>query len=88
VFVFDSPSTTTLWQAACTDARIVFLDIGNGELTADVAKLFRQRARVIDVAYDERNRPVLPFEQLRDAVLDDSVKVDNAPFRALLAGCA
>ena len=88
VFVFDSPSTTTLWEAVCTDARIVFLDIGSGELTPAVAKLFRQRAHVINVDYDECNRPVLEFERLRAAVLDDTTPVDNAPLRRLLAGAA
>ncbi len=86
VFVFDSPSTTTLWQAVCTGARIVFLDIGSGELTPAIAELFRQRARVIDVDYDKCNRPILPFERLRDAVLDDTTPVDNMPLRRLLAG--
>jgi hypothetical protein len=86
VFVFDSPSTTTLWQAVCTDARIVFLDIGSGELTPSVAKLFRQRVRVINVDYDACNRPILEFEKLRAAILEDTTPVDNAPLRRLLAG--
>jgi hypothetical protein len=88
VFVFDSPSTTTLWQAVCTQARVVFLDIGSGQLTPEIAKAFRQRATVIDVDYDECNRPIVPFENLRDAVLNDASPVDNTMFRELLAGVA
>jgi hypothetical protein len=86
VFVFDYPSTTALWEAACSDARIVFLDIGAGKMTPVVAKLFHERARVIDVAYDEGNRPILDAAALRDAVLDDQHHVDPMPLRRLLAG--
>jgi hypothetical protein len=88
VFVFDYPSTTALWEVACTDARIVFLDIGAGRLTPPIEKLFRERARVIEVKHDERNRPVLDAEALRDAVLARSSPPDPTPFRRLLAGDA
>ncbi|MEJ2374211.1 MAG: hypothetical protein P8Y71_01975, partial [Pseudolabrys sp.] len=30
VFVFDYPSTTAMWQAVCTGARVVYLDMGSG----------------------------------------------------------
>ena len=86
VFVFDYPSTTALWEAACTDARIVFLDIGSGKMTPEIAKLFAKRARVIEAAYDEANRPVLDRAALRDAVLGDHGQVDPMPLRRLLAG--
>jgi len=86
VFVFDYPSTTALWEAACTDARIVFLDIGSGRMTPTIAELFAKRARVIDVAYDEANRPVLDVAVLRDAVLADGPAPDPMPLRRLLAG--
>ncbi len=86
VFVFDFPATTALWEATCTDARIVFLDLGAGKLTPQVAKLFKERARVMDVDYDERNRPILDIAALRDAVLDAGRRVDPMPFRRLLAG--
>ena len=86
VFVFDYPSTTALWEAACTDARIVFLDIGSGRMTPEIAALFAKRARVIDVAYDEGNRPVLDPAALADAVLAGDGDVDPMPIRRLLAG--
>jgi hypothetical protein len=86
VFVFDYPSTTALWEVACTDARIVFLDIGAGTMTKAVANLFRERARVLGVAHDEANRPILDMAALRDAVLDEGRPVDPTPFRRLLAG--
>ncbi len=86
VFVFDFPATTALWEAACTDARIVFLDIGAGTMTKAVAKLFHERARVLGIAHDEANRPILDIAALRDAVLDAGRPVDPMPFRRLLAG--
>ncbi len=86
VFVFDSPTTTALWEAACTDARIVFLDIGCGRMTPTIAELFGKRARVIDVTYDDANRPVLDRAALADAVLADRSDVDPMPLRRLLAG--
>jgi hypothetical protein len=88
VFVFDCPTTTALWEVACTDARVVYLDIGAGSMTPKVAKLFAERAIVIPVAHDENNRPVFDAGALRRAVLDDSTKPDPAAFRNLLAGAA
>jgi hypothetical protein len=86
VFVFDCPTTTALWEAACTDARIVFLDIGSGRMTATIAELFAKRARVISIAYDDANRPVLDVAALREAVLADGPTPDPMPLRRLLAG--
>ena len=86
VLVFDYPSTTALWEAACTDARIVFLDMGAGAMTPEIATLFNARARVLKVEHDEGNRPLLDKRTLRDAVLDTSGPVDPMPLRRLLAG--
>jgi hypothetical protein len=86
VFVFDYPSTTALWEAACTDARIVFIDIGSGSMTSKIDALFRKRARIISAAHDEANRPLLDGAALRDAVLASSGPADPMPLRRLLAG--
>jgi len=86
VFIFDYPSTTALWQAACTDAKIIFLEIGAGQLSPTVARLFSDRSTVIKVDYDDRNRPILDAGALRDAVLSEDSSADPAPFRRLLAG--
>ena len=86
VFIFDCPTTTALWEVACTDARIVYLDMGAGTMTPTVAKLFAERATVIPVVHDENNRPVLDAGALRRAVLDDAAKPDPTAFRRLLAG--
>jgi hypothetical protein len=86
VFIFDCPTTTALWEVACTDAHIVYLDMGAGTMTPKVAKLFAERATVIPIIHDENNRPVLDPGALRRAVLDDSAKPDPTAFRRLLAG--
>ncbi len=86
VFVFDTPTTTALWQAACTNARIVYLDIGSGAMTPSISAVFAKRARVINITYDEANRPVLDRARLRDAVLADDGPADPMPLRRLLAG--
>lgn len=86
VFVFDYPSTTALWEAACTDARIVFIDIGSGSMTPKIDALFRKRARIVSAAHDEANRPLLDGAALRDAVLASSAPADPMPLRRLLAG--
>ena len=88
VFIFDCPTTTALWEVACTDARIVYLDMGAGSMTPKVARLFAERAIVIPVAHDENNRPVFDAGALRRAVLDNAPKPDPTPFRRLLAGAA
>lgn len=88
VFVFDYPSTTAMWEAACTDARIVFLDIGAGKMTPPIARLFRDRAEIISVAHDDCNRPVLDKTALREAVLGPGRSIDPMPLRRLLAGAA
>ena len=88
VLVFDYPSTTAMWEAACTDASIVFLDVGAGKMTPVVERLFRERARVIDVGYDDRNRPVLDKTALADAVLGAPAPVDPMPLRHLLVGAS
>ena len=85
VFVFDTPTTTALWQAACTDARIVYLDIGAGHMTPPVAELFAARATVVPAGPDRDNRPQLDAAALRAAVLDGK-RGDPAAFRRLLGG--
>lgn len=88
VFVFDYPSTTTMWQAACTDAKVVYLDMGSGVMTPEIAELFAKRAVVLPVAFDAGNRPLIDRATLRDAVLTESGPADPSAFRRLLAGDA
>ncbi|MFN3348180.1 MAG: hypothetical protein ACK41X_04385 [Pseudorhodoplanes sp.] len=88
VFVFDYPTTTALWEACCTDARIVYLDFGAGRMTPEIARLFAQRATVLPVTHDEDHRMTFDQAALRDAVLSDTGPADPSEFRRLLAGDA
>jgi hypothetical protein len=86
VFVFDCPTTTALWEATCTGARIVYLDIGAGTMTPAIARAFAERAAVIPAGPDLDNRPLLNADALRAAVFDSKLTPDPAAFRLLLAG--
>jgi hypothetical protein len=88
VFVFDYPSTTALWETACADARIVFLDMGAGHMTPEVARMFARRATVLPVAHGDDHRMTFDEAALRDAVLADAGPADPTEFRRLLAGVA
>jgi hypothetical protein len=86
VVVFDYPSTTALWEAACTEKRIVYLDLRMGRLSPPLDAPFRARCRVLPVAYDDRGRPILDGKALADAVLSEGTAPDPGFFRSLLAG--
>jgi hypothetical protein len=86
VFVFDYPTTTALWEACCTDARIVYLDMGAGRMTPQIARLFGQRATILPVTHGEDQRMSFDHAALRDAVLTDTGPADPTAFRDLLAG--
>jgi hypothetical protein len=86
VFVFDYPTTTALWEATCTDARIVYLDMGAGKMTPDVARLFERRATIVPVLHGGDHRMTFDADALRDAVLAQDAPADPTDFRRLLAG--
>lgn len=86
VFVFDYPTTTALWEATCTDARIVYLDMGVGRMPPDVARAFAKRATIVPVMHGEDHRMTFDAKSLRDAVLTRHAPADPADFRRLLAG--
>jgi hypothetical protein len=88
VFVFDYPTTTALWEACCTDARIVYLDMGAGRMTPEVARHFARRATVVPVMHGDDHRMTFDQAALRDAVLADIGPADPSAFRRLLAGDA
>lgn len=88
VLVFDYPTTTALWEACCTDARIVYLDMGAGRMTPEIARLFAQRATILPVVHGDDHRMTFDLAALRDAVLADTGAADPSAFRRLLAGDA
>ena len=86
VLVFDYPTTTALWEACCTDARIVYLDMGAGRMTPEIARLFAQRATILPVVHGDDHRMTFDEAALRDAVLADTGAADPSAFRRLLRG--
>ena len=87
VFIFDWMQSTTFGSALCSDRPIILLDFGTRPFDAETEVAIRRRCRVIQVSFDEFNRPVVPVDVLRDAVLDiDSAPPDNSYFRALMIG--
>lgn len=86
VFVFDYPTTTALWEACCTDVRIVYLDMGAGRMTDEIVRLFSQRATILPVTHGDDHRMSFDATALRDAVLADAGRADPTAFRGLLAG--
>ena len=51
-------------------------------------RMVKDRCRVIDVTFDERNRTVIDRAKLEAALFDPAGSVDPAPFRALLSSSA
>lgn len=88
VFVFDYPSTTALWETVCTDARVVFLDMGAGHMTPEIARAFARRATVLPVTHGDDHRMDFDEAAFRDAVLAEAEPADPTEFRRLLAGAA
>jgi hypothetical protein len=88
VFVIDTPTTTALWEACCTDARIVYLDMGVGRMTPEIGRLLAQRATILPVSHGDDHRMSFDQAALRDAVLADTGPADPSAFRRLLAGTA
>jgi hypothetical protein len=87
IFVFDSCTTTTIWEALCTDRPVVYFDLDLFRLHQVVAPLFDRRCRVVRVLSDEFNRPVLEPSQV-DAAMFDNGPVDPSGFQRLLVGAA
>ena len=89
VFVFDYPTTTALWEACCTDARIVYLDMGAGRMTPEIARLFAQRATILPVTHGERSsHDIRSKPHCATPCSRDTGPADPTAFRRLLAGAA
>lgn len=67
-FLFDYPSTTTLWEAMCTDKHVVLIDFGLADWRSQFRDLFVQRCSVVQGEFDERNLPVVERRDLLDAI--------------------
>jgi len=82
IFVFDNCTTTTLWEAVCSDRPIVYFDMRLFEFTALAAPILRRRCRFVDVEFDEMNTPQFDTQVAEAAVLD-ATPVDPAEIRGL-----
>lgn len=87
IFIFDFRQSTTFGHALCSDRPIVLLDFGIKAFDAETEAAIRRRCRVIDVNFDEANRPKLPLRQLREAVLSvEREPLDPSYFHDLIIG--
>jgi hypothetical protein len=84
VMVFDYGQSTTLFEALSSDRHVVFIDLGNPLYTASIRTMLAQRCRVIEARFDDRNRPQIDADELKDAICDNTFVVDPTPFRRLL----
>jgi len=86
LFVFDFFSTTSLFEAMCTDRPVVFLDLGFISLTKSGRALVEKRCRIVPVSYDHKNLPQVDSDILAAAVTGGQEKEDPAPIRRVLTG--
>lgn len=87
VFVFDIVNSTTFWEAiVCTSRPIIYVDIGNITVNPSINDMLRDRCRVVDVTYDDRNLPQIDSEAIADAVLSAPEEIDPSGFRDLFLG--
>jgi len=68
VLLFDYALTTTFWKGLVSAHPVVFLDMGNVRFLPEVESALRERAMVLDITMDARNRPVLDTEALISAI--------------------
>ena len=83
VYVYDVLNSTTFWEALCTDRLVVFIDLGYIGRNPALETMFRQRCRVIEAHYDERNRPQVDAAELEAAVADGAERADPSTYRQL-----
>ena len=87
VFIFDGCMTTTIWEALCTDRRLVFFDLGAYRFHKAADAMFKRRTSIIKATYDDGNRPHFDPEVAKAAILDNSA-IDPSEFQRALIGDA
>lgn len=87
IFLFDYAATTTFWKALCSDATVVWIDLGQVKLNDQVRALVDRRCRVIEATYDGDGKPVIAPEALEEALFREPSGYERPePFRKLLGG--
>jgi len=70
VFIFDFCETTTIWEALCTDRKVIYLDLGLQNFYRAVAPMMARRCHIVPAIYDEWNRPSFDPDELEMAIFD------------------
>ena len=87
VLLFDVVQSTTFTMALCTDRPIVLIDHGMNQFTDEMTAMLRRRCRILPVGRDDRNRPMIEFAMLEDALgVAAGSNPDASEFRLLYAG--
>lgn len=85
VFIFDGCMTTTIWEALCTDRRLIYFDLGLFRFNRAPEAMFRRRSWVIRTSYDDQNRPHFNPHEV-EAAVHDRAPVDPTDFQRALIG--
>ncbi len=85
-FLFDYGQSTTFAEALCTDRPIIFIDMGNPIFNLRAKDMIARRCHVISARFDSRNRPLVDWDALQEALCGGSERVDSSEFRSLLMG--
>jgi len=83
IFLFDMYGSTTFYIAACTDRKMVVLNLVPEPLAPSFAAIYRRRCTWIDVHYDERSLPQFNGGEVTEAVSDVGPGADPTEFRRL-----
>jgi len=86
VFVFDRCTSTTFWEAVCTDRPIIYIDTGVFQFGKHVEALIEKRCHVLCANYDDRNRAVIDAEKLQELIMSFRGPADPTAFQELLIG--
>ena len=85
IFVFDWRQSTTFGRALCSNKPIILFNTGVTPFTAEIDRSIRERCTVLDIQYDEENRPLISSDLLRLAIDEASRKrIDPSFFQKLM----
>lgn len=89
ILVIDYAATTAFWKALCSDAIVVWIDLGQVALSDSVRALVHRRCRVIPATYNGDGKPVIEPEALEEALFRERSDCERPePFRHILGGQA
>jgi len=86
VMLFDYCFSTAFWEAVCSDVPVVLLDLIGAKFQPETREALARRVVIVEVGFDDRNRPVVDSEALLAAIEHAKRLTDPSDFRRLLAG--